>query len=221
MNKIVLAIVIACLALGVGLYVSYAGKDVSEATANETTVQETAEAAQPEPEQKEEVKVQKNPVAVIEMEKGGIIEFELFVKDAPISAENLIKLANKKYYDGLVFHRVVPGFVAQTGCPEGTGMGGPGYTIKDEASPRKHIKGAVGMAKTTAPDSAGSQFYFCLESAHPLDGNYTVFGQTIKGMDVVSKIKVGDKMKKMTIRMPEEPKAEEPKAEEAKAETAN
>ncbi|MDH7482855.1 MAG: peptidylprolyl isomerase [Armatimonadota bacterium] len=149
---------------------------------------------------------QKNPIAVVEMEKGGTFEIELYPKEAPITAGNFINLVKKKFYDGLIFHRVEPGFVAQTGDPTGTGRGGPGYTIKDEKTPFKHDKGAVGMAKTRLPNSAGSQWYICLEPAHFLDGNYTVFGKVIKGMDVVEKIKVGDKIKKITLRMPPEPK---------------
>ncbi len=149
---------------------------------------------------------QKNPIAVVEMEKGGVFEIELYPKEAPITAGNFINLVKKKFYDGIIFHRVEPGFVAQTGDPTGTGRGGPGYTIKDEKTPFKHDKGAVGMAKTSLPNSAGSQWYICLEPAHFLDGNYTVFGKVIKGMDVVEKIKVGDKIKKITLRMPPEPK---------------
>jgi peptidyl-prolyl cis-trans isomerase B (cyclophilin B) len=141
-----------------------------------------------------------NPVAVIQLEKGGTIEMELYPKETPITANNFIKLVNEKFYDGLKFHRVEPGFVVQTGDPEGTGTGGPGYTIKDEKSPYKHVRGAVGMAKSSLPDSAGSQWYICLDDASFLDGNYTVFGKVIKGMEYVDKIEVGDKMKSVTMK---------------------
>lgn len=141
-----------------------------------------------------------NPVAVIELAKGGTIEMELYTKETPISANNFIKLVNEKFYDGLKFHRVEPGFVVQTGDPEGTGMGGPGYTIEDEPSKNPHVRGAVGMAKSQAPNSAGSQWYICLDDASFLDGGYTVFGKVIKGMEYVDKIEIGDKMKTVTMK---------------------
>lgn len=138
-------------------------------------------------------------VAVIEMKKGGRIVFEFYPKDAPMTVDNFIKLANKGFYDGLKFHRVIPGFMAQGGDPLGDGTGGPGYTIKDEFNSRKHIAGTVAMARTMEPNSAGSQFYICFEPQPHLDGQYTVFGQVIEGMDVVNKIQQGDVMKKVYI----------------------
>jgi peptidyl-prolyl cis-trans isomerase B (cyclophilin B) len=140
-----------------------------------------------------------NVVAVIEMAKGGRIVFEFYPKDAPITVDNFIKLANKGFYNGLKFHRVIPGFMAQTGDPQGDGYGGPGYTIKDEFNSRKHIKGTVSMARPDLPDSAGSQFFICFEPRPDLDGKYTVFGQVIDGMDVVDGIQKGDVMKSVTI----------------------
>ena len=145
------------------------------------------------------IKKADNPIAVIELAKGGTIEMELYADDTPNTVANFIKLVNKKFYDGLTFHRVEPGFVVQGGDPEGTGQGGPGYTIKDEVSHNLHVRGAVGMAKSQLPDSAGSQFYICLDDTPNLDGGYTVFGKVIKGMEYVDKIQVGDKMK--TVRM--------------------
>ena len=138
-------------------------------------------------------------VAVIEMKKGGRIAFEFYPKDAPGTVDNFIKLANKGFYNGLKFHRVIPGFMAQGGDPLGSGMGGPDYTIKDEFNSRKHLKGTVAMAKTLEPDSAGSQFYICFEPQPSLDGKYTVFGQVIEGIDVVDGIQKGDVMKKVYI----------------------
>lgn len=129
----------------------------------------------------------------------GVIKVELYEDDAPNTVANFISLAEKKYYDGLTFHRVIAGFVAQGGDPQGTGAGGPGYTIRDEVNGRKHVKGALGMAKTRAPNSAGSQFYFCLEAAHHLDAGYTVFGKVLSGMDAVAKIKKGDKMTQVKV----------------------
>jgi len=129
----------------------------------------------------------------------GKIVVEFYEKDAPGTVANFIKLAKQGYYNGLSFHRVVPGFVAQGGDPKGDGSGGPGYTIKDEVNTRKHLTGAVAMAKTAAPNSAGSQFYITLAPQPALDSGYTVFGQVTEGMDVVMKIKRGDIMTKVTV----------------------
>lgn len=131
--------------------------------------------------------------------KHGDIVFSFFPDDAPNTVASFIKLARNGYFDGLTFHRVEPGFVVQGGCPEGTGRGGPGYRLKSEFNKRKHDKGAVAMARTSDPDSAGSQFYICLEPAHFLDDKYTVFGQVSEGMDAVAKIKPGDKMERVSI----------------------
>jgi len=139
-----------------------------------------------------------SPKAVIEMDAGKVV-IEFYDKDAPSTVANFVKLAKQGYYDGLTFHRVVPGFVVQGGDPKGNGSGGPGYTIKDEFNSRKHLTGTVAMARTPAPNSAGSQFYITLAPQPGLDGKYTVFGQVVEGMDLVMKIKVGDIMKKVTI----------------------
>lgn len=140
-------------------------------------------------------------VAVIETEKGTIV-FKFYEEDAPKTVANFKKLANEKFYDGLTFHRVVKEprpFVIQGGCPLGNGTGGPGYTIKAEFNKQKHLEGAVAMARSAHPDSAGSQFYICLAPQPFLDGQYTVFGQVIEGMDVVHQIAKDDKMLKVTI----------------------
>jgi len=143
-------------------------------------------------------KAKGKPIAVIVTDKG-IIKFEFFEKDAPNTVKNFIKLTEKKFYDGLTFHRVEPGFVIQGGDPNGNGTGGPGYTIKAEFNKRPHLEGTVAMARAADPDSAGSQFYICLAPQPFLDGKYTVFGQVIEGLDVVHKIQVGDVMKKVYI----------------------
>jgi len=146
--------------------------------------------------------------AVITMEKGGEIVIELFPEDAPRTVENFVKLARSGFYNGVSFHRVEPGFVAQAGDPQTKtlppgdrrlGTGGPGYTIKAEFNKRPHVRGTVAMARTQDPDSAGSQFYITFKPAPFLDGQYTVFGQVTKGMDVVDGIAVGDRMKTVTI----------------------
>lgn len=138
-------------------------------------------------------------VGVITLEKGGEIVIEFYPDDAPKTVDNFIKLANKGFYNGLKFHRVIKGFMAQGGCPLGNGTGGAGYNIPAEFNKRKHIAGTVAMARSADPNSASSQFYICFEPQPHLDGEYTVFGQTIKGMDVVNGIEIGDVMKSVRI----------------------
>ena len=140
-----------------------------------------------------------HPTAVIVMQKGGEIRIELFPEDAPKTVESFITLSKKGFYDGLTFHRVVPGFVAQGGDPKGDGTGGPGYRLKAEFNPRKHLRGTVAMARAQDPDSAGSQFYICLGPQPSLDGQYTVFGQVRSGMEIVDQIRVGDRMQSVRI----------------------
>jgi peptidyl-prolyl cis-trans isomerase B (cyclophilin B) len=138
--------------------------------------------------------------ATITLADGGVIEAELYPDVAPITVDNFAKLANKGFYNGLNFHRVEPGFVVQGGDPNGNGSGGPGYTIKGEFTTLKHhIRGTLAMARTSDPNSAGSQFYICLGPAPFLDGQYAIFGQVTKGMEFVDKIKVGDKMSKVEV----------------------
>ena len=150
------------------------------------------------------------PNVTIETEKGNII-IELYPEAAPTTVANFAQLIEDRFYDGVTFHRYVPGFVIQGGDPEGTGRGGPGWTIRGEfqdpdlrGKMPPHDKGVVAMARTQAPDSAGSQFYICLTSAPRsvghLDGNYTTFGKVIEGMDVVETLREGDVMKKVTIK---------------------
>ena len=131
--------------------------------------------------------------------KYGDVFFEFFEQDAPKHVEAFKKLTEKGFYNGLVFHRVIAGFVAQTGDPTGTGTGGPGYTLDAEFNERKHVKGALGMARSGHPDSAGSQFYFVLDDAPHLNRQYTVFGQVVKGMENIDQIKQGDKMENVTL----------------------
>src|SRR6266513_2687523 len=133
----------------------------------------------------------RTPTAVISMEKGGEIVLELFPQDAPKTVENFVTLAKKGFYNGLTFHRVVPGFVVQGGCPKGNGTGGPGYTIPAEFNSKKHLRGTVAMARSQHPDSAGSQFYICYGATPHLDRNYTVFGQVTSGMEHVDRIRQG------------------------------
>jgi peptidylprolyl isomerase/peptidyl-prolyl cis-trans isomerase B (cyclophilin B) len=137
--------------------------------------------------------------AIITMDKGGEITIDFYPADAPKTVENFVTLAKKGFYDGLAFHRVEPGFVAQGGDPKGNGTGGPGYQIKAEFNKQKHVRGTVAMARSQSPDSAGSQFYICFKPAPFLDGNYTVFGIVTSGMEVVDGIKIGDKMKSVKI----------------------
>jgi len=136
---------------------------------------------------------------VITLEKGGEIRLEFYPEDAPKTVENFVTLAKKGFYNGLNFHRVVPDFVVQGGCPKGTGTGGPGYTIKAEFNKQKHVRGTLAMARSQSPDSAGSQFYICYGATPHLDGQYTVFGKVVSGMEHVDRIKQGDKMTSVTI----------------------
>ncbi|MEK7460964.1 MAG: peptidylprolyl isomerase [Patescibacteria group bacterium] len=129
----------------------------------------------------------------------GTIDLELYPDEAPIHVANFMKLIDAGFYNNLTFHRVVADFVIQGGDPNGDGSGGPGYTIKAEFNSRKHETGTLAMARAADPDSAGSQFYITLAPQEFLNGNYTVFGQTIAGMDVVAKIAVGDVMTKVEI----------------------
>ncbi|MCD7836107.1 MAG: peptidylprolyl isomerase [Lachnospiraceae bacterium] len=128
------------------------------------------------------------------MENGDIIRAELYPETAPVSVNNFISLINKKFYDGLIFHRVIKGFMIQGGCPEGTGTGGPGYCIKGEFSQNgfkndlKHTEGILSMARAMHPDSAGSQFFIMHKTSPHLDGSYAAFGKVTEGMDVVNKI---------------------------------
>lgn len=129
----------------------------------------------------------------------GTMTLALDAAAAPVTVNNFVFLARNGYYDGLKFHRVEPGFVIQGGDPEGTGGGGPGYTIPDERNDLKHEDGALAMAKTSAPNSAGSQFYITLGAQPSLDGTYTVFGKVTDGRDVPAKIAIDDAITKVTI----------------------
>ncbi|MDO5401498.1 MAG: peptidylprolyl isomerase [Eubacteriales bacterium] len=135
-----------------------------------------------------------NPTFKITMENGGVIEGELYPEKAPQSVYNFIDLANHNYYDGLIFHRVIPGFMIQGGCPEGTGMGGPGYCIKGEflfngfKNDLKHKRGVLSMARSQSPNSAGSQFFIMHADAKHLDNQYAAFGKVTSGLEVVDAI---------------------------------
>ena len=135
-----------------------------------------------------------NPIVTIEMENGDIMKAELYPDIAPISVNNFISLIQQGFYDGLIFHRVIKGFMIQGGCPDGNGTGGPGYHIKGEFAmngvdnPLKHEKGVLSMARAMHPDSAGSQFFIMHETSPHLDGQYAAFGKIIEGQDIVDKI---------------------------------
>ncbi len=139
----------------------------------------------------------KNPIVTITMENGAVMKAELYPDIAPNTVRNFVDLINRGFYDGLIFHRVIPGFMIQGGCPEGTGMGGPGYSIKGEFTSNgfkndlKHTKGILSMARAMHPDSAGSQFFIMVADAPHLDGQYASFGKVIEGLeaadDIVSK----------------------------------
>ena len=157
-----------------------------------------------------------NPIVTIEMKNGKIMKAELFPDDAPNTVNNFISLAGKGFYDGLIFHRVIAGFMIQGGCPDGEGTGNPGYSIFGEFSsngfenPLRHSRGVLSMARAQPKDSAGSQFFIMHATAGYLDGNYAAFGQLIEGLDVLDAIAETDtdagdrpideqKMKKVTV----------------------
>lgn len=150
----------------------------------------------------------RTPTAIITMEKGGEIVLDFYVKDAPRHVQNFVTLVKKGFYDGQRVHRVEPNFVVQFGDPQSKtkpmddpamGTGGPGYTIKAEFNSRTFERGVLGMARTSDPDSAGSQVYIMLAPAPFLNGKYTDFGQVRKGMDVVDAIRVGDRIKSIKV----------------------
>ena len=157
-----------------------------------------------------------NPIVTFEMENGTIMKAELYPEVAPNTVNNFISLVKKGFYDGLIFHRVISGFMIQGGCPDGTGIGGPGYGIKGEFSQNgfkndlKHTEGVLSMARAMDPNSAGSQFFIMHKTSPHLDGSYAAFGKLIEGMDVVNEIAsvptdymdrpiVGCVMKKVTV----------------------
>ena len=157
-----------------------------------------------------------NPIITIEMENGDLIKAELYPETAPNTVNNFISLVKKGYYDGLIFHRVIKGFMIQGGCPDGTGMGGPGYNIKGEFSQNgfenslEHTEGVLSMARAMHPDSAGSQFFIMHKKSPHLDGAYAAIGKVVEGMEVVNKIAGTDtdysdrpleeqRMKKVTV----------------------
>lgn len=157
-----------------------------------------------------------NPIVTFEMDNGDVMKAELYPDIAPNTVNNFISLVSKGYYDGLIFHRVISGFMIQGGCPDGTGTGGPGYNIKGEFSQNgftndlKHGEGVLSMARAMHPDSAGSQFFIMHKNSPHLDGAHAAFGKIIEGMDVVNKIAATDtdysdrpleeqKMKKVTV----------------------
>ncbi len=135
-----------------------------------------------------------NPIVTIEMENGGVIRAELYPEVAPNTVRNFVSLVQKGFYDGTIFHRVIPGFMIQGGDPEGTGMGGPGYEIRGEFTANgfqndlNHTRGVLSMARTAAPDSAGSQFFIMHKTSPHLDGEYAAFGKIIEGMETVNAI---------------------------------
>ncbi len=137
---------------------------------------------------------EKNPIVTFEMENGDVIKAELYPEIAPTSVNNFISLIKKGYYDGLIFHRVIKGFMIQGGCPEGSGMGGPGYSIHGEFAQNgfindlKHTEGVLSMARSMRPNSAGSQFFIMHKNSPHLDGAYAAFGKVTEGMDIVNKI---------------------------------
>jgi len=163
--------------------------------------------------------VSQNPIVTITMDNDAVIKLELYPETAPQTVDNFVKLVEKGFYDGLIFHRVIPGFMIQGGCPEGSGVGGPGHSIKGEFAsngfnnPLKHDRGVISMARTANPNSAGSQFFIMVASSSHLDGDYAAFGKVTSGIEEVDRIVSQSRdfrdrpqepqvMKKVTVEMP-------------------
>lgn len=182
-----------------GILLVLAGMGCQSKTPTPAPAPKTPEQAKVEPtpqttEPEQAVKGQKDPIVTIEMEDGQKIKVELYPKTAPNTVKNFVSLVKKGFYNGLIFHRVIPGFMIQGGDPTGTGSGGPGYSIKGEFSSNgftnnlKHERGVISMARTNQPDSAGSQFFIMVETTPSLDGDYAAFGRVVQGMEEVDKI---------------------------------
>lgn len=194
-----------------GLLNSCTGKkdEGSEAIGNTTTASKqsdqntSTDAGTPEPAFAESMKVGENGLSqssILIKTVYGNIRFKLYPKKAPATVTRIIQLTNKGFFDGLIFHRVVPDFVVQSGDPTETGRGGSGQTLKAEFNEIQHIKGTVAMARSQLPDSADSQFYIALTTLPHLDGKYTVFGQVVEGLELLEKIKRGDKIISMVFK---------------------
>lgn len=195
--------VLIALAL-IGLFLSFGCVQDGTINPEGTKINESVSSQEPQTEKNEtmeEVNMAKNPIIVFETEKGNF-EAEIFVNEAPISGKNFVGLVEKKFYNGLTFHRVEPGFVVQGGDPNGDGTGGSDKTISLEIKPNlRHTYGTLGMARSQSPNSASSQFYVVTGEASFLDGQYAVFGKVLgNGMEVVEKIEIGDKMTKVYIK---------------------
>lgn len=161
---------------------------------NPSKKEETSSSSQNTKKFQESIKDKKNPIVTIEMEDGAKIKIELYPQTAPNTVKNFVSIAQGGFYDGKIFHRVIPGFMIQGGSPDGSGIGGPGYSIKGEFTENgfrndlKHTRGVISMARRDTPDSAGSQFFIMAADSPSLDGKYASFGKVLEGMDEVDKI---------------------------------
>lgn len=194
------AALILIIALIAGAFASCTGRKVTSTT--DATSPAGAVGGEDDAQQAEEARPageikagdESNPVVTMEMEDGGVITMELYYDVAPNTVLNFISLIKSGFYDGLTFHRVIPGFMIQGGCPDGNGFGDPGYSIADEFTSAgfennlSHKKGVLSMARSKMPDSAGSQFFICVADSEFLDGDYAAFGAVLDGMDVAEKI---------------------------------
>jgi cyclophilin family peptidyl-prolyl cis-trans isomerase len=198
---------VALFAIGLWLVSGAGAQEKSPPPAPEKSSGTTPDKAAPA--SKDKAATAKTSTAVITMEKGGTVTLEFFPADAPNHVKNFVELAEKGFYDGQRVHRVEPKFVVQFGDPQSKtlpmddpkmGTGGPGYKVKAEFNKRPFDRGILGMARSSDPDSAGSQVYIMLGPAPSLNGQYTAFGRVTKGMDVVDKIKVGDRIKSIKVQ---------------------
>lgn len=195
-----LAIVMALVGLVVisGCKANPASKSSSDADAKKASPKQAAPKGEAKKEDATNTSTESQERVIIETDKGKMV-LVLYPDVAPKTVESFKKLIGQGFYNGLTFHRVVAGFVIQGGDPKGDGTGGPGFTIPAEFNEKKHLRGTLAMARSQDPDSAGSQFYVCLAPQPSLDGNYTVFGQVVEGIEVIDKIVVGDKMNRVYL----------------------
>jgi cyclophilin family peptidyl-prolyl cis-trans isomerase len=204
---IVAALIIVLVGVAAAVYLRSKGTESIEAT-NTTPATETAAGTDSTP--KEEPKMNfdlsvdadglSKAVATLTLESGGVMKWRFYSNDAPNTVKRITQLISEGFYNGIVFHRVVPGFVLQAGDPSGTGAGGSGVKLKAEFNKHKHVEGILSMARTSDPNSADSQFFVMIGTHPHLDGQYTVFGKVVEGYEHAKSVKQGDKIKTMTIQ---------------------
>ncbi len=200
-----IVLVIALLALGIGAFAArhFFSVQVESTTASAPPIPQPTTTSNQEKKMNFDLSVDaeglSKAVATLTLEKGGVMKWRFYTNDAPNTVARITQLISEGYYNGIIFHRVVPGFVVQAGDPTGTGAGGSGVKLKAEFNSRKHVKGILSMARTQDPNSADSQFFIMLGTSQHLDNQYTIFGKVVEGLEAVDTIRQGDKIKTITI----------------------